>query len=80
MRSSQRRSPAELIEEMESGARKDAVVGVESREKNSALSGGWAGRRKIPCEILGETRHRLVVRLRRSVCCQTDDAIQKARN
>jgi hypothetical protein len=59
MRSSQRLSPAELIEGSECGAN----VPVESREKAVLCLEGWAGRREIPCEILRETLHRLVIRL-----------------
>jgi hypothetical protein len=63
MRPSQRLSPAEPIEESEGGAKSGAVVAVESREKAVLCVEGWAGRGEIPCEIVRETSHRLVIRV-----------------
>jgi hypothetical protein len=63
MRPSQRLSPAELIEDSETGRRIAVEVPEESREKAVLCLDGWVGNREVPCEILRETLHSLVIRL-----------------
>jgi hypothetical protein len=63
MRPSQRLSPAELIEDSESGRRITVEVPVKSREKAVLCLDGRVGNRDVPCEIVRETLYNQVIRL-----------------